>query len=153
VVALVLVPTLGMSWRWAAQWREHGVVASVSERVASAIVSDLRERGDRSPVTLCFEDIGVWEFLSDEEITPRHLAYYLEFRSKEEGVPLLRSAGSGTLLFTLEQVQSHWMQSVDPATYRERMRAAGLRVTDEQFYHHRGRPVVWWLRYEVMPAA
>jgi len=149
VLVLLLAPTLGMTWRWAAQWREHDVVAAVSARSVSAVVSDLRARGDASPLTLRFEDIGLYEFLSDEEILPRHLAYLLEFR-REDDMLALRSAGSSTLLVTLEQVLSHWAERVDPETYRKRMEAAGLRVTDERFYDHRGRPVVWWLRYEVM---
>lgn len=149
VFLLLLMPTLGMMWRWAAQWREHGVLAGLSERVLSEVVSDLHSRGDRSPLTMRFEDIGVYEFLSNEEILPRHLAFFLEYRP-EDDILALRRAGSGTLLVTLEQVLSHWMEPVDPETYRKRMETAGLRVTDERFYNHRGRTAVWWLRYEVV---
>jgi hypothetical protein len=149
VLVFLLIPTLGMTWRWAFQWREHGIVAAVSERSMREVVADLGSRGDRSPLTLRFEDIGVYEFLSDEKILPRHLAYLLEFR-REDDMLALRRAGSSTLLVTLEQVSSHWAERVDPETYRQRLAAAGLRVADERFYDHRGRPAVWWIRYELM---
>ncbi|EKD25728.1 MAG: hypothetical protein ACD_79C01535G0014 [uncultured bacterium] len=151
VFFIIGLPHILQTTSWITDLNKKGFVLQSDARFLKEITKDFLKTESDFLYTVQFNDIGTFEYLTSEKITPYHFYYSITNSKKDihdSIVDIATSRKKGTFLISIDTIPDFTAFKINIEYLKSLLKINNIVITKEKLYSKNGKPGFWTFSFK-----